>query len=81
MEKVEEVKKKIPADFYVQVFRFDMEQLNNMLMTVQVRGSGGVDRVREMVNRDILNRMQHIDGIANVAVFGGREKSVEDYPE
>ena len=77
MEKIEGVKKKIPADFYVQVFRFDMEQLNNSLMTIQVRGSGGVDRVRELVNRDILNRIQHVDGIANVAVFGGREKSVD----
>jgi multidrug efflux pump subunit AcrB/ABC-type multidrug transport system ATPase subunit len=77
MEKIEEVKKKIPSDFYVQVFRFDMEQLNNSLMTLQVRGSGGVDRVRELVNRDILNRIQHVDGIANVAIFGGREKTVE----
>ncbi len=77
LEKIEEVKKKIPADFYVQALRFDMEQLNNMLMTLQVRGGGGVDRVREVVNRDILKRLQNVNGIANVAVFGGREKSVE----
>lgn len=77
LEKVEEVKKKIPADFYVQALRFDMEQLNNMLMTLQVRGGGGVERVREVVNRDILNRLRNVNGIANVAVFGGREKSVE----
>jgi multidrug efflux pump subunit AcrB len=77
LEKVEEVKKKIPSDFYVQAMRFDMEQLNNMLMTLQVRGGGGVDRVREVVNKDILNRLQNVNGTANVAVFGGREKSVE----
>ena len=77
MQKIEEVKRKLPSDFYVQVIRFDIEQLNNMLMTVQVRGSGGVDRVREMVDRTVLNRIQHVDGVANVAVFGGREKSVE----
>ena len=77
MQKIEEVKRKLPADFYVQVIRCDIEQLNNMLMTVQGRGSGGVDRVREMVDRNILNRIQHVDGVANVAVFGGREKSVE----
>lgn len=77
MQKIEEVKRKLPADFYVQVIRFDIEQLNNMLMTVQVRGSGGVDRVREMVDRNIVNRIRHVDGVANVAVFGGREKSVE----
>lgn len=77
LEKVEEVRKKLPADFYVQALRFDLEQLNNMLMTLQVRGSGGVDRVREVVNKNILNRLQNVNGIANVAVFGGREKSVE----
>jgi multidrug efflux pump subunit AcrB/ABC-type multidrug transport system ATPase subunit len=77
MQKIEEVKKKLPSDFFVQVVRFDIEQINNTLMTVQVRGSGGVDRVREIVDRDIVNRFQHIDGVANVAVFGGREKSVE----
>ena len=77
LEKVEEVRKKIPSDFYVQALRFDMEMLNNELMTVQVRGGGGVDRVREVVNKDILNRLKNVNGIANVAVFGGREKSVE----
>ena len=77
LEKIEEVRKKIPDDFFVQALRFDMEMLNNNLMTLQVRGSGGVDRVREVVNRDILDRLQNVNGIANVAIFGGREKSVE----
>jgi multidrug efflux pump subunit AcrB/ABC-type multidrug transport system ATPase subunit len=77
LEKIAEVKKKIPSDFYVQALRFDIEQLNNRLMTLQVRGGGGVDRIRELVNKDILNRLQNINGIANVAIFGGREKSVE----
>ncbi|MBN1790204.1 MAG: efflux RND transporter permease subunit [Bacteroidales bacterium] len=77
LEKVEEVKNNIPSDFYVQALRFDMEMLNNNLMTLQVRGGGGVDRVRQVVNRDINNRLLNVNGIANVAVFGGREKSVE----
>ncbi len=76
-EKIEEVKKNLPEGFMVEALRFDMEMLNNNLMTLQVRGGGGVDRVREVVNRDILNRLQNVNGIANVAVFGGREKSVE----
>src|SRR5512133_317114 len=77
LEKVDEAKKSIPSDFYVQALRFDMEMLNNNLMTLQVRGGGGVDRVRQVVNRDILNKLQNVNGIANVAVFGGRERSVE----
>lgn len=76
-EKIEEAKKNIPQDFFVQALKFDMDQINNSLMTLQVKGSGGVDRVRQVVNRELVNKFQNIDGIANVAVFGGKEKSVE----
>ncbi|MFO7369802.1 MAG: efflux RND transporter permease subunit [Bacteroidales bacterium] len=77
LEKVEEVRQNLPEGFYVQAHRFDMEMINNSLMTIQVRGSGGVDRVREIVNRNIYNRLLNVNGIANVAVFGGRVKTVE----
>ncbi len=77
IEKIEEAKKRIPSDFYVQAVKFDMEQLNNTLMKLQVRGGGGVDRVRQVINREILTRIQNINGIANVATFGGKEKSLE----
>lgn len=76
-EKIDEVRKNIPQDFFVQAMKFDMDQINNILMTLQVKGSGGVDRVRQVVNRELVNKFQNIDGVANVAVFGGREKSVE----
>ncbi|WP_321310211.1 efflux RND transporter permease subunit [Marinifilum fragile] len=76
-EKVEEVKKNLPQEFQVQVLKFDMEQLNNMFMNIQVRGSGGVDRVRQITENEILDKIQNIDGIANAAIFGGREKSIE----
>src|SRR5690606_35569089 len=57
-----------------QALKFDMQQVNNRFMTIQARGSGGVDRVRHIVDRDILSRLQNIDGIANVEVYGGRQK-------
>ncbi|HEX3006152.1 MAG TPA: efflux RND transporter permease subunit, partial [Bacteroidales bacterium] len=47
-EKIEETRKKIPQEFYVQALKFDVEQLNNTLMTLQVKGGGGVDRVRQV---------------------------------
>ena len=37
VEKVDEAKKQLPEDFRVQVFKFDLEQMNNMFMTIQVR--------------------------------------------
>ncbi|MEE4197191.1 MAG: efflux RND transporter permease subunit [Bacteroidales bacterium] len=76
-EKIEEVKGTLPEDFHVQTFKFDLEQLNNMFMTLQVQGSGGVDRVRQVTEREVINKLKNIDGIANAEIFGGRNKSIE----
>jgi multidrug efflux pump subunit AcrB/ABC-type multidrug transport system ATPase subunit len=77
VEKVDEIKKTIPSEFQVQVFKFDIEQLTNMFMSLQVRGGGGLNRVRNIADKEILNKIRNIDGIANAEVFGGREKSIE----
>ncbi|MFC2152744.1 efflux RND transporter permease subunit, partial [Bacteroidota bacterium] len=77
VEKIDEVKNTLPNEFQVQTFKFDLEQLNNMFMTLQVRGSGGVNRVRQVTDREIINKIKNIDGIANAEVFGGRKKSIE----
>ncbi len=77
VEKIDEVKTTLPEEFQVQTFKFDLEQLNNMFMTLQVRGGGGVDRVRQITDQEIINKIKNIDGIANAEVFGGREKSIE----
>lgn len=77
VEKIDETKKQLPEEFAVNVFKFDLETLNNMFMSLQVRGSGGVDRVRQVVEKEIINKIKNIDGIANAEIFGGRNKSIE----
>jgi multidrug efflux pump subunit AcrB/ABC-type multidrug transport system ATPase subunit len=77
VEKIDETKKNIPEEFIVNVFKFDLETLNNMFMSLQVRGSGGVDRVRQVVEKEIINKLKNIEGVANAEVFGGRDKSIE----
>ncbi|MFT5641658.1 MAG: multidrug efflux pump subunit AcrB/ABC-type multidrug transport system ATPase subunit [Cyclobacteriaceae bacterium] len=76
-EKVEQAKKDLPKEFIIQVVKVDMGQLNNRFMNLQVRGSGGVDRVRLITQNEIIDKISNIDGIANTAIFGGREKSIE----
>ena len=73
-EKVDEAKKNLPEEFQVQTFKFDLEMIFNSFMTIQVRGSGGIDRVRQITDKEIINNIKNIDGIANAEVFGGREK-------
>lgn len=76
-EKVNAVKQTIPEDFFITVLKVDTEQLSNMFMNLQIRGTGGVDRLRYIFDRQMRQEFESLDGIANVEVFGGREKSVE----
>lgn len=46
-------------------------------MELQVRGEGGVDRVRNLVDKEIKPDLENIDGIAGVNVYGGRSRVIE----
>jgi len=76
-EKVAVIRATLGDEFNIQVLKVDTEQISNMFMGLQVRGGGGLDRVRYIVDRDISNELENIDGIASVEIFGGRQKSIE----
>ena len=76
-ERVESAKSKLGEEFLVLVLKIDTEQLSNMFMSLQVRGSGGLDRIRHVVDKEIVQGLENVDGIANVEVYGGRQRSVE----
>lgn len=77
VEKMEGASRLLPDNMMAQVFKADVDQMNSQFMTVQVRGEGGVDRVRNVVEQDIKVKLESIDGISSVQVSGGRQKSVE----
>ena len=76
-EKVDAIKTTIPDEFFITVLKVDTDQLSNMFMNLQIRGSGGVDRLRTLFENEIREDFESIDGIANVEVFGGQEKALE----
>ncbi len=76
-ERIEAAKSRLGEGFFVFVHRIDTEQLSNMFMSLQVRGSGGLDRIRHVVDREIVQDLENIDGIANVEVYGGRQQAVD----
>ena len=76
-EKIDIVKSSIPADFLINVIKIDLKQLTNQFITLQVRGEGGVDRIRNIADRDIKPEFENITGIAGVQVYGGQENSIE----
>jgi len=76
-EKIAEIRSSIPEDYFVRVVKFDMQDLSSDLMNLEIRGTGGLNRVREVVDREIAREFESIEGIAGVEVTGGREKSVD----
>ncbi len=77
VEKIEGSSNVLPETMTAMVFKADIEQLNNQFMRVQVRGEGGVDRIRNLVEQDIKGQLESIDGVSSIEVSGGRQKSVE----
>lgn len=76
-EKVNELAATFPEGFTVQLQKVDISQLANNFMVLQVRGSGGIDRVRNIVDKEIRTDLENVDGVASVNVYGGREKAIE----
>lgn len=76
-EKVNEIAASLPTGFTVQVQKVDIAQMNNNFMVLQVRGTGGTDRVRSLVDEDVRSDLENIDGVASVNIYGGRQKAIE----
>jgi len=76
-EQVSTIRGDLPDDFTLQVVKIDLDEVDNTLMSLQARGSGGVDRVRNYVDQHIVNELENIEGVAAVNVFGGKQKSVD----
>ena len=76
-ERVAAIRPSLGSEFYALVWRIDTEQLTNQFMSLQARGKGGLDQIRQVVDRHVIRDLEQIDGIANITVFGGRKRSVE----
>ncbi len=78
-EKVLQVQSTLDDDFTVTVGKGQTSQLlmSNILMRVQARGEGNVDRVRNVVDEQVVDELSNIDGISSVEVYGGQEKTLE----
>jgi multidrug efflux pump subunit AcrB len=76
-QKVGAIQSDLTPEFVVNIIKIDTEQFTNAFMDLQVLGSGGVDRVRNVTDQYITNRIGDVDGIGGVEVFGGRQKTVE----
>ncbi len=75
-EKIDQAAENLDDNFTVNVNR-NAGNASSVFMELQIRGSDGADRVRNVVDEEITSKIENIDGIATVDVFGGQEKSIE----
>ena len=73
-EKIREISSSLPEGFSATVQKSGNSRTTNSFITLQVRGTGGVDRVRTITDDKIIDELESIDGVASVNVFGGRER-------
>lgn len=76
-EKINQVKTTLPAEFRISVVKVDLTQTTSQFMELQIRGEGGVDRIRNITDQEISPELANITGIAGVQVYGGQAKSIE----
>ena len=76
-QKIDAVKRQLPEDLMVNVSKIDLQQLTNQFLELQVRGSGGTDRLRNLTEKEIRPAFENLNGIASINVFGGRQKNLE----
>ena len=76
-EKINLVKTSIPTEFRINVVKIDLTQITSQFMELQVRGEGGIDRIRNITDKEITPELENINGIAGVQVYGGQQKSIE----
>jgi multidrug efflux pump subunit AcrB/ABC-type multidrug transport system ATPase subunit len=76
-EKINMVKATLPSEFKITVVKIDLTQITSQFMELQIRGEGGIDRIRNITDEEITTELENITGIAGVQVYGGQQKSIE----
>lgn len=76
-QKISSIRSDFPTGVNVNVQQTNIGGMSNQFISLQVRGMGGVDRLRAIVDKDVVPLLLSIDGIADVTVYGGRVKSIE----
>jgi multidrug efflux pump subunit AcrB/ABC-type multidrug transport system ATPase subunit len=77
-EKLNETAASLPEGFRATVQKVNLTSMaGSSFMSLQVRGTGGVDRVRNIVDEEITRDLENIDGVAGLQIYGGRQKAIE----
>jgi multidrug efflux pump subunit AcrB/ABC-type multidrug transport system ATPase subunit len=60
----------------IEVNRFDTADLASFLMQLNIRGDASLETLREVAERQVRRRLEGIDGVVNVNIGGGEQRTV-----
>lgn len=76
-EKINAISSTLPNGIKASVQKGMDGSMSGNFMMLQIRGEGGVDRIRNIFEEKAKSQLENIDGVASVNLFGGRQKAIE----
>ncbi|MGL5785896.1 MAG: efflux RND transporter permease subunit, partial [Bacteroidales bacterium] len=76
-EKINAISSTLPDGIKASVQKGMDGSMSGNFMMLQIRGEGGVDRIRNIFEEKAKSQLENIDGVASVNLFGGRQKAIE----
>lgn len=76
-QNIKSISKNIPEEFTCTVNKSSAGSASDNFMQLQILGEDDIDYVRNIVDKDITPYLESVDGIAEVRIVGGRQKSIE----
>jgi multidrug efflux pump subunit AcrB/ABC-type multidrug transport system ATPase subunit len=67
----------LPETATLSVERFDTSAFSNFVMQLNVAGPGGLPYVRRLAEEKIRPRLESVNGVVSVQVFGGQQLAVQ----
>ncbi|MCG8603859.1 efflux RND transporter permease subunit, partial [bacterium] len=75
-QKMSALENRLPEGTRISVDKFDTADLASFLMQMSIRGDASLEDLRDVAEREVRRRLEQIDGVVNVHVGGGDQRTV-----
>lgn len=76
-QKIQEFQREHQENYMVNLVKVNTDMSSNQFMTIQARGEGDIDRIRNIVDQQIISDLVAVNGVGDATVQGGKERSVK----
>lgn len=76
-ESLRNIKRRFANDFNIMVVKIPNISFSSQFMTLKALGKDDVDYIRNTIDRDVVHRLEAIDGVSAILVSGGSPEVVE----